>query len=150
MLRLHGHRNYTFGKWHVTALTESGATGSLDGWPPGRGFDGCYDFMVAETDQYGSGLVHDDGEHVVTAPDRPGTNEFTLLIDGKAAGRIQSRPGFANFISWSSLDIGDDQVSPVSHRDAPFEFIGRLIRVTVTMDDDRTLDGVGLAQLALE
>src|ERR1700743_2471798 len=35
MLRPHGYRNYMVGKWHVTPLTESGATGPFDGWPRG-------------------------------------------------------------------------------------------------------------------
>src|SRR4051812_31740853 len=52
MLRPHGYRNYMLGKWHVTPLTESGATGPVDGWPLGRGFDRFYGFLDAETDQY--------------------------------------------------------------------------------------------------
>ncbi len=82
----------------------------------------------------------------------PGVSEFTLLIDGAAAGTISSGLGFANFISWSGLDIGRDRGSPVSHYDAPFAFTGRLVKVTVTMDDDQMLDGdgIGHAQLARE
>jgi len=82
----------------------------------------------------------------------PGTSEFTLLIDGTPAGRIQSQLGFHNFISWTGLDIGRDRGSPVSNYESPFEFTGKLIKVTVTMDDDQTLDGdaVGRAQLARE
>ena len=127
-------------------------------------------------------LVHDmnvGGEHVVVQSDRivppgerrlgvrvrrlsrearptmatgPGISEFTVLIDGEASGRIRSALGFANFISWSGLDIGRDRGSPVSHYDAPFAFTGQLIKVTVTMDDDQTLDGdgVGRAQMARE
>jgi hypothetical protein len=76
----------------------------------------------------------------------PGLSEFTLLIDGEPAGRIESKLGFFNFISWSGLDIGRDRGSPVSHYDAPFEFSGKLIRVVVTMDDDQTLDGDGVGQ----
>ncbi len=127
-------------------------------------------------------LVHDmniGGEHVIVTSDRvvpagehrlgvrvrrtsrepkptmatgPGVSEFTLLIDGAAAGTISSGLGFANFISWSGLDIGRDRGSPVSHYNAPFAFTGRLVNVTVTMDDDQILDGdgIGHAHLARE
>jgi hypothetical protein len=80
----------------------------------------------------------------------PGRSELTLLIDGKSAGRMESSLGFANFVSWTGLDIGRDRGSPVSHYDAPFTFTGNLIKVTVTMDDDQILDGdgVGQAQMA--
>ena len=61
MLRPAGYRNYMIGKWHVTPLTESGATGPFDGWPLGRGFDRFYGFMDAETDQYSPELVRDNG-----------------------------------------------------------------------------------------
>jgi arylsulfatase len=78
------------------------------------------------------------------------TNEFTLLIDGAPAGSIRSRLGFLNQISWTGLDIGRDRGSPVSHYASPFAFTGKLIKVTVTMDDDQILDGdgVGHAELA--
>jgi len=33
VLKTHSYRNYMVGKWHVTPLTESGATGPFDGWP---------------------------------------------------------------------------------------------------------------------
>jgi arylsulfatase len=74
------------------------------------------------------------------------------LIDDAAMGRIESRLGFANFISWSGLDIGRDRGSPVSRYDSPFAFTGKLVRVTVIMDDDQVLDGdgVGHARLARE
>ena len=67
MLRPHGYRNYMLGKWHVTPLTETGATGPFDGWPLGRGFDRFYGFMDAETDQYAPELVRDN-----TPVDPPG------------------------------------------------------------------------------
>src|SRR5205807_360167 len=69
----------------------------------------------------------------------PGLSEFTLLIDGVPAGRIESRRGFFNFIAWTGLDIGRDRGSAVSHYQAPFGFTGKLIKVTVTMDDDQML-----------
>lgn len=70
ILRPHGYRNYMLGKWHVTPLTETGATGPFDGWPLGRGFDRFYGFMDAETDQYAPELVRDQ-----TAVDPPGSFE---------------------------------------------------------------------------
>jgi len=127
-------------------------------------------------------LVHDmniGGEHIVATSDReitpgdhclgvrvrrlsrearpsirtgPGISEFTLLIDGAPAGRIETRLGFFNFISWTGLDIGRDRGSPVSHYDPPFTFNGELIKVTVTMDDDQALDGdaLGRSEMARE
>jgi arylsulfatase A-like enzyme len=68
MLRGHAYRNYMVGMWHVTPLTESGATGPFDGWPLGRGFDRFYGFLDAETDQYAPELVCDN-----THIDPPGT-----------------------------------------------------------------------------
>jgi len=43
-----------------------------------------------------------------------------------------------------------DRGSPVSHYVAPFEFTGKLSRVTVVMHDDQKLDGegVGKAEMA--
>jgi arylsulfatase len=81
---------------------------------------------------------------------RTGVTEYTLLIDGEPAGSLQTQLGFHTLISWSGLDIGRDRGSPVSHYDAPFEFEGRLSRVTVTMHDDQKLDGeaIGNAQMA--
>jgi arylsulfatase A-like enzyme len=70
MLKGHGYRNYMVGKWHVTPLTESGATGPFDGWPLGRGFDRFYGFLDAETDQYSPELVRDN-----TPVAAPGTYE---------------------------------------------------------------------------
>jgi hypothetical protein len=79
---------------------------------------------------------------------RTRVSEYTLLIDGEPAGSIQTQMGFHNFISWSGLDI--DRGSPVSHYGAPFEFSGKLLRVTVAMHDDQNLDGegVGNAEMA--
>ena len=83
MLRPHGYRNYMLGKWHVTPLTETGATGPFDGWPLGRGFDRYYGFMDAETDQYAPELVRDN-----TPVDPPGHLRHRLSPD-----RRPGRPG---------------------------------------------------------
>lgn len=70
LLDPHGYRCYLTGKWHVTPLTETGATGPYDGWPLQRGFHRFYGFLDAETDQYAPELVYDN-HHV----DPPGTFE---------------------------------------------------------------------------
>lgn len=75
---------------------------------------------------------------------RTGVSEYTLLIDGEPAGSLQTQLAFHNLISWSGLDIGRDRGSPVSDYAAPFEFTGKLLRVTVVMDDDQKLDGDGV------
>jgi len=61
----------------------------------------------------------------------------------KCGAQHASQLGFHTLISWSGLDIGRDRDrgSPVSHYEAPFEFDGRLSRVTVTMHNDQKLDG---------
>ncbi|MFH1341573.1 MAG: arylsulfatase [Pseudomonadota bacterium] len=81
---------------------------------------------------------------------RTGFSGYTLLIDGEPAGSLQTQQGFHNFISWSGLDIGRDRSSPVSHYEAPFEFTGQLLRVTVAMHNDQKLDGdgIGAAEMA--
>ena len=89
MLRAHGYRNYMVGKWHVTPLTESGATGPFDGWPLGRGFDRFYGFLDAETDQYAPELVSDN-----THIDPPGTLRRRLSPDlgSRSISRSASSP----------------------------------------------------------
>ena len=95
MLRPHGYRNYMLGKWHVTPLTEGGATGPFDGWPLGRGFDRYYGFMDAETDQYAPELMRDN-----SSIDPPGTyaDGYHLTADlvdqsiGFLAGHVAELP----------------------------------------------------------
>lgn len=105
------------------------------------------------------------GQHTIAVSDRPvpegncrlgvrmrrkdGRNIATLLIDGEPAGGFDTQLGFVSFISWSGLDIGRDRLSPVSRYEAPFEFTGRLRKVTVLLDDDQTLDAEQAATAAL-
>jgi arylsulfatase len=77
------------------------------------------------------------------------TNVATLLIDCEPAGGFETTVGFVAFISWSGLDIGRDRNSPVSHYEAPFAFTGKLRKVTMTMDDDQTLDAEAAATATL-
>ncbi len=95
MLRPHGYRNYMLGKWHVTPLTESGATGPFDGWPLGRGFDRFYGFMDAETDQYAPELVRDNSSIEPPGTFADGYHLTADLVDQSIrflAGHIAERP----------------------------------------------------------
>jgi arylsulfatase A-like enzyme len=102
MLRPHGYRNYMVGKWHVTPLTETGATGPYDGWPLGRGFDRFYGFMDAETDQYAPELVRDN---TPIAP--PGTYEsgyhLTEDLVTQTIGTLASHIGDKPELPWFTL-----------------------------------------------
>ena len=75
---------------------------------------------------------------------------YSLWVDGKRDGVVQTYLGFATFISWSGLDLGHDRGSPVADYAAPFSFTGTLRKVVVTMDADQSLDGeaVGAAEMA--
>ena len=72
------------------------------------------------------------------------------------ADRRRGRPAASTSSSASSassrgpgLDIGRDRGSPVSHYEAPFEFTGKLRKVTVLMDDDQVLDAKAAADATL-
>jgi len=78
-----------------------------------------------------------------------GRNIATLLVDDRPAGGFETQLGFVSFISWSGLDVGRDRSSPVSHYDAPFEFTGKLQKVTFDLDDDQALDAKAAAAAAL-
>jgi arylsulfatase len=93
------------GKWHVTPLTEAGATGPFDGWPLGRGFDRFYGFMDAETDQYAPELVLDN-----SSIDPPGSFESGYYLSGDLidksirflAGHVAEKPD-APWLLWLAL-----------------------------------------------
>jgi arylsulfatase len=75
---------------------------------------------------------------------------YSLTIDGEAAGSVHTFHGFATMISFSGLDIGLDRGSPVADYAAPFQFTGKLRKVTVVMDEDQSLDdeAVGATEMA--
>jgi hypothetical protein len=61
-----------------------------------------------------SSAMHPESGSGCDGPARP------LLIDGIPSGRISSRLGLHNFVSWTGLDIGRDRGSPVSDYASPF------------------------------
>jgi arylsulfatase len=70
----------------------------------------------------------------------------TLLIDGEPVGSMETDQIFWLMISWSGLDIGLDRGTTVADYDhsgrfiGPFEFTGRLIKVTVDLSADQDVD----------
>ena len=105
MLKPHAYRNYMVGKWHVTPLTESGATGPFDGWPLGRGFDRFYGFLDAETDQYAPELVSDNTHIEPPGGYADGYHLTEDLIDhaiGFIADHIADRPDLP-WLTWVAL-----------------------------------------------
>ena len=88
------------------------------------------------------------GHHQLGVAVRPGPDgrRIVLLINGVPAGETTTPLGFRTLISWSGLDIGLDRGSPVGEYMSPFAFTGLLRKVTVTMNDDQTLDGVAVGE----
>lgn len=82
----------------------------------------------------------------------------TLLIDGSEVGVMETDQIFWLMISWSGLDIGLDRGTTVADYDrtgrhiGPFAYTGRLVDVTVDLDDDQQVDhdAAGDTELARE
>ncbi len=102
MLKGHAYRSYMVGKWHVTPLTESGATGPYDGWPLGRGFDRFYGFLDAETDQYAPELILDNSQIAPPGTFASGYHLTADLVDQSIrfiADHIADRPDLP-WLTW--------------------------------------------------
>jgi arylsulfatase len=93
----------------------------------------------------GRTLTPADSRLGLTVRQRPDGRTFTLTIQGEPAGELTTRAGFATLISWSGLDIGLDRGSPVADYPAPFVFTGELRKVTVTMQDDQSVEAEAVA-----
>ena len=79
----------------------------------------------------------------------PSSRVGSLLIDGLVVASMTFKFGFQMMTSWSGLDIGRDRSSPVSHYRAPFEFTGKLFKVTVDLKPQRGLDGDAIGQVEM-
>ena len=125
-----------------------GCLANFDSGYPGDRF---YGFMDAETDQYAPALVRDNSPVAAPGNFASGYHLSADLVDGEPAGSLEMKAGFHTLISWSGLDIGLDRGSPVSHYEAPFEFTGKLKRVTVRLgpmpdSDDEAVAKVEIAR----
>jgi arylsulfatase len=60
VLRDTGYSTFAVGKWHLAARGEYSASGPMDRWPLGLGFERFYGFLGAETSQWVPELVRDN------------------------------------------------------------------------------------------
>ena len=85
------------------------------------------------------------GFHMARAPEgHHGVG--TLVIDGNAVASLDTENIFFLMISWSGLDVGMDRGTAVSHYETPNAYTGKLLKVTVELDDDQILDGEGIGR----
>jgi arylsulfatase A-like enzyme len=69
ILRDSGYSTMAVGKWHLCPRGEYSASGPMDRWPLGQGFERFYGFLSAETSQWDPPLVQDNC--LVDAPRSP-------------------------------------------------------------------------------
>jgi arylsulfatase A-like enzyme len=60
ILRDSGYSTMAVGKWHLCPRGEYSASGPMDRWPLGQGFERFYGFLSAETSQWDPPLVRDN------------------------------------------------------------------------------------------
>jgi arylsulfatase A-like enzyme len=60
LLRDSGYSTMAVGKWHLCPRGEYSASGPMDRWPLGQGFERYYGFLSAETSQWDPPLVRDN------------------------------------------------------------------------------------------
>ena len=60
ILRDNGYNAFAVGKWHLAPRGEYSASGPMDRWPLGLGFERFYGFLSAETSQWSPELCQDN------------------------------------------------------------------------------------------
>ncbi|MDO8940340.1 MAG: arylsulfatase [Methylicorpusculum sp.] len=83
MLRLNGYNTAAFGKWHLTPLWETTASGPFERWPTGSGFEKFYGFLGGETNHWSPYIF--DGTARVELPHDPAYNFMTDMTDRSIA-----------------------------------------------------------------
>ncbi|MGM7698749.1 arylsulfatase [Microbacterium sp. A84] len=81
MLVDQGYNTMAVGKWHLTPMDQTTASGPYDQWPLARGFERYYGFLEGLTDQFHPELYYDN--HPVPPPATPeeGYHLTTDLVD---------------------------------------------------------------------
>jgi arylsulfatase len=69
VLRDAGYNTFAIGKWHLCPKGEYSASGPMDRWPLGMGFQRYYGFLGAETNQWAPELCRDNS--FIDPPRRP-------------------------------------------------------------------------------
>ena len=103
ILRDAGYNTFAIGKWHLCPKGEYSASGPMDRWPLGMGFQRYYGFLGAETNQWAPELCRDNS--FVDPPCRPEqgyhltedltTEAIRMLRDQRQA--TPSKPWFCYF-----------------------------------------------------
>ena len=83
MLKLNGYNTAAFGKWHLTPLWETTASGPFELWPTGSGFEKFYGFLGGETNHWSPYIF--DGTARVELPHDPNYNFMTDMTDRSIA-----------------------------------------------------------------
>lgn len=78
VLRDSGYSTMAIGKWHLCPRGEYSASGPMDRWPLGLGFERYYGFLSAETSQWDPPLVRDNS---FTEPPRSPQDGYHLSED---------------------------------------------------------------------
>ncbi|MED1202770.1 arylsulfatase [Heyndrickxia acidicola] len=69
ILKMNEMATFMVGKWHLVPGHEAASSGPFTNWPLSKGFDRCYGFLLAKTDQYEPDLIYDN--HRVQKPGMP-------------------------------------------------------------------------------
>lgn len=77
-LRDAGYSTMAVGKWHLCPRGEYSASGPMDRWPLGQGFERFYGFLGAETSQWDPPLVQDNS---LVEPSRSPNEGYHLTED---------------------------------------------------------------------
>ena len=88
ILRLNGYNTAAFGKWHLTPLWETSASGPFDLWPTRSGFEKFYGFIGGEANQWAP-LLYDGTLEVEMSSDP--SYHLTTDLANRAISWVQAQ-----------------------------------------------------------